>query len=86
MDSFQQPAFSFIAPNEEFNPEHVPVDGEQYLQQMFHERSKCPAIVVASTRNDMNIIKQSNEMWKLEVGKRCRLSVFFSVSYGMNVR
>lgn len=46
MDSFQQQAFSFKMPTHEFNPNQKPMDGEEYLQSVAYERSKCPAIVV----------------------------------------
>lgn len=46
MDSFQQPAFCFSLPTEDFDPNHEPTDGEQYLQSVIYERKKCPAIVV----------------------------------------
>lgn len=46
MESFQQQALGFSMPNSEFDPNSVPTDGEQYLQKVFHERAKCPAVVV----------------------------------------
>lgn len=64
MESFQQPAFSFIALTEDFDPDHVPVDGEEYLRWMFHERSKCPLIVVAHNRDNEKYIGHANELWE----------------------
>lgn len=46
MDSFQQPAFSFAMPTDDFDPNCEPTDGEQYLQSVVYERNKCPAVVV----------------------------------------
>lgn len=46
MDSFQQPAFCFSMPTDDFDPNQVPTDGEQYLQCVIYERIKCPAVVV----------------------------------------
>lgn len=46
MESFQQQALGFNMPNLDFDPNSVPTDGEQYLQKVFYERSKCPAVVV----------------------------------------
>lgn len=45
MDSFQQQALDFNMPTD-FDPNSVPTDGEQYLQKVFYERAKCPAVVV----------------------------------------
>ncbi|XP_031622587.1 protein Gemin2 [Contarinia nasturtii] len=50
MDSFQQPAFCFNMPTDEYDPNQVPVDGEQYLQSVIYERKKCPAVVVRPVR------------------------------------
>lgn len=46
MDSRQQPAFCFSMPDDDFDPNHEPIDGEQYLQSVIYERNKCPAVVV----------------------------------------
>lgn len=46
MDSFQQPAFSITLPTDDFDPNFVPTDGEQYLQSVVYERNQCPAVVV----------------------------------------
>lgn len=46
MESFQQQALGFNVPNSDFNPNSVPTNGEQYLQKVFYERAKCPAVVV----------------------------------------
>lgn len=45
MESFQQQALEFNMPTD-FDPNSVPTDGEQYLQKVFYERAKCPAVVV----------------------------------------
>lgn len=53
MDSFQQPAFSCSFPTDDFDPDHVPTDGEQYLQSVIYERTKCPAVVVRPLKRDV---------------------------------
>lgn len=56
MESFQQPAFAFQVPNTDFDPNEEPSDGEQYLQRVFLERSKCPQVVVSAVKaNNKNI-------------------------------
>lgn len=54
MDSFQQPAFSFSMPTDDFDPDCVPTDGEQYLQKVVFERNKCPAVVVKPFRSNVD--------------------------------
>lgn len=46
MESFQQPAFCLGHLIDDFDPNQVPADGEQYLQSVIYERSNCPAVVV----------------------------------------
>lgn len=46
MESFQQQALGFNMPNSDFDPNSEPTDGEEYLQKVFYERAKCPAVVV----------------------------------------
>lgn len=53
MDSFQQPAFSLSLPPDNFDPTHVPTDGEQYLHSVIYERNKCPAVVVRPLKRDV---------------------------------
>lgn len=53
MDSFQQPAFSLSSPPDNFDPTHVPTDGEQYLHSVIYERNKCPAVVVRPLKRDV---------------------------------
>lgn len=45
MESFQQQAFCFSMPTEDFDPKQIPQDGEQYLQSVIYERNNCPAVV-----------------------------------------
>lgn len=45
MESFQQQALFFSMPTDDFDPNRVPEDGEQYLQSVVYERNKCPAVV-----------------------------------------
>lgn len=61
MDSFQQPAFSFTMPTGDFDPDRVPIDGEQYLQRVFYERNKCPAVVVKPFKQNVNKDTDANE-------------------------
>lgn len=65
MESFQQPAFSFNLPTEDFDPNQVPTDGEQYLQSVIYERSNCPAVVMKplKKKKKKNVAKdqKSNE-------------------------
>lgn len=77
MDSFQQPAFAFKMPTNDYNPNEQPTDGEEYLQKMAYERAKCPAVVVkpfkikSTTRNDsqsnasLTVWDQYNEVRKI---------------------
>ncbi|XP_055317048.1 protein Gemin2 [Sitodiplosis mosellana] len=46
MESFQQPAFYFDLPMDDFDPNQEPIDGEQYLRSVIYERNHCPAVVV----------------------------------------
>lgn len=61
MDTFQQPAFSITMPTNDFDPDRVPIDGEQYLQSVVYERNKCPAVVVKPFERDVNESTQQNE-------------------------
>lgn len=55
-------------PSDGFDPNHEPMDGEQYLQSVVYERTKCPAVVVKPfTRNppdtNANEQKTSQSVW-----------------------
>lgn len=54
MESFQQPAFCFTLSMNDFDPNHEPIDGEQYLQSVIYERSNCPAVVVKPIKKNKN--------------------------------
>lgn len=66
MDSFQQQALEFNMPNSDFDPNSVPTDGEQYLQKVFYERAKCPAVVVkplTSVKPTSHAVKPVATIW-----------------------
>lgn len=63
MDSFQQQALCFSMPAEDFDPNQVPADGEQYLQSVIYERNKCPAVVVKPLTQKLNEQKTVQSVW-----------------------
>ncbi|XP_062129452.1 protein Gemin2 [Drosophila sulfurigaster albostrigata] len=44
-ESFQLQALEIQEPDENFDPEKQPQNGEEYLMHMLYERKRCPAIV-----------------------------------------
>lgn len=46
MDSLQYKVLEFDMPDDDFDPNFVPENGIQYLQQVAFERNRCPAVVV----------------------------------------
>lgn len=46
MDLLQHRAFQIDVPTDDFDPNFIPEDGIQYLQQVAHERSRCPDVVI----------------------------------------
>lgn len=46
MDTLQHKVLDFEPPAEDFDPNFIPEDGIQYLQQVVYERNKCPVVVV----------------------------------------
>lgn len=42
----QHRAFEIVEPTDDFDPNFKPEDGIQYLQQVAHERSRCPEVVI----------------------------------------
>lgn len=46
MDTLQHKVLDFEPPADDFDPNFIPEDGIQYLQQVAYERNKCPVIVV----------------------------------------
>lgn len=46
MDSLQYKVLEFDLPADDFDPNFVPENGVQYLQQVAFERNRCPAVVV----------------------------------------
>lgn len=77
MDSFQQPAFAFSEPREDFDPSHIPADGMEYLQRVLFERRSCPAVVVSQLRNGNKGV-QFRDVLKIH---EVRLNVFTFLIY-----
>lgn len=46
MDTLQHKVLDFEPPSDDFDPNFIPEDGIQYLQQVVYERNKCPVVVV----------------------------------------
>lgn len=46
MDTLQHKVLDFEPPADDFDPNFIPEDGIQYLQQVVYERNKCPVVVV----------------------------------------
>lgn len=68
MESFQQQALCFSMPTDDFDPNQVPTDGEQYLQSVIYERNKCPAVVVKPMiRNEQKTIQSVWDQYAAEV-------------------
>lgn len=64
MESFQQQALGFALPSYDFEPDTNPEDGEQYLQNVFYERSKCPAVVVKPFPVDRKpTVNEQSSIW-----------------------
>lgn len=100
MESFQQQALCFSMPAEDFDPNRIPQDGEQYLQSVVYERNKCPAVVkktlkkkftakhtqATDTKNNRLIWEQYNKVSFFLFLLRKTLSRIISFSaYGKNV-
>lgn len=51
MDTFQHQVLDFEMPTDDFDPNFVPEDGLQYLQQVVFERKRCPTVVVKPLKN-----------------------------------
>ncbi|XP_055902730.1 protein Gemin2 [Eupeodes corollae] len=46
LESFQQQALQVRQPDEDFDPDSIPQNGEEFLMKVIYERKHCPAILV----------------------------------------
>lgn len=63
MDTMQHKVLDFDMPPADFDPNFIPENGIQYLQQVVYERSKCPAVVV-KPRKKQHSPENSTELWQ----------------------
>lgn len=61
MDGFTKLALAVPELEENFDPNFIPENGEQYLQQVIYERKNCPTVVVRPLKKE-NISEVTN--WK----------------------
>lgn len=64
MDSLQHKVLEFELPPDDFNPDFIPENGIQYLQQVVYERNKCPAVVVKPIQNTQSTVDNSTSLWQ----------------------
>lgn len=46
LDTFQQQALEVRQPDQDFDPESIPQNGEEFLMKVIYERNHCPAVLV----------------------------------------